>query len=152
MNTDRPTIPCRCCNGSGREALPPEYADTIAMMRKFSHGATTADLLAMPIQAMETRTEPNALAMRLNRMERWGLVIRHGKRGKLIVWGLGAALMPKAKPCACCCHRPEWRHGGGGVWRLVHSSDACPNRVVVADVTPAKVARQWNTNSFRRIP
>lgn len=77
----RPTMPCRCCHGTGREALTKPYATTFG---------------AVPIQWLDTpailrrhplgqQPMPTALVNRLNKLVRWGLVERIGS-GRQVLW------------------------------------------------------------------
>lgn len=151
--TPKPTIPCRCCHGKGREPLPADYLPTLTALRKFAHGAT-GEMLCLPMEA-------TARAQQLSRLERWGLVRRIGKQGKAIVWlaagataasGMAAAkpALPTVRACLNCGERPEWRRNGNSKrHRLVHSTGTCPNKVVVLDVSDRLVAKNWNETLYR---
>jgi hypothetical protein len=74
-----PKITCRCCQGSGKIDLPADLFDTLKRVRGARKPVGTEDL-------MEPGIGRTAIANRLRELERNGLVVKAGKRGKEILW------------------------------------------------------------------
>jgi hypothetical protein len=74
-----PKITCRCCQGSGKIDLPADLFGTLKRVRGARKPVGTEDL-------MEPGIGRPAIANRLKELERNGLVVKAGKRGKEILW------------------------------------------------------------------